>query len=235
MFELLARHIGQITLHRPKALNAFNHALLDALAQDLETAKQQDLRVLIVTGSGEKAFSAGADLKERASMSVDETRAFLKKINLVFDAVANFDVPTIAFINGVAFGGGLELALACDIRVMAPHAQVGLTECSWGIMPGAGGCIRMPQIVGPAKAAELIFSAAKISAEECLKIDLVNQIDASPLRLADQIAACSSLSLKQAKLALKTRSESEHYEALLSSPDRLEGLNAFIDKRKPIF
>jgi enoyl-CoA hydratase/carnithine racemase len=183
--------------------------------------------VLVIRGEGNRAFSAGADLKERASMSLDQTRSFLKKINQVFDLVSNLPIPTIAYINGFAFGGGLELALACDIRVMAPHAQTGLTECALGIIPGAGGTSRLPNVIGYAKACELIFSAKRIGAEEALKIRLVNQISDSALELASKIAACSLTSLKAAKEAMKTGDVAKCYEQVLNSPERLEALKAF--------
>lgn len=216
--------ICEITLNRPEVLNAMNGALLDEL---LERELGVKTKVLIIRGAGEKAFSAGADLKERVNMSFDETRAFLKKINAVFDQVENLPIPTIAFMNGLAFGGGLELALACDIRVMAPHAQTGLTECALGIFPGAGGTGRLPKVVGYAKACELIFSAKKINAEEALKIGLVNQISDSALELASKIASCSLTSLKAAKEAMRTGEIAKCYEQVLTSPERQEALNKF--------
>jgi enoyl-CoA hydratase/carnithine racemase len=221
--------IGEITLNRPEVLNALNTELLSALAIPLAPLYlvERGIKVLIIRGAGDKAFSAGADLKERAGMNFDQTRAFLKQINEVFDLVAGLPIPTIAFMNGYAFGGGLELALACDIRIMASHAQTGLTECALGIIPGAGGTSRLPQVIGYAKACELIFSAKKINAEEALKLGLVNQISDSPLELANQIAACSTTSLKAAKEAMKTGEVARCYEQVLTSPERLEALKRF--------
>lgn len=220
------QEIAQITLNRPEVLNALNTALLVELGETLSSLKPH-LKVIVLRGAGEKAFSAGADLKERVGMSFDQTRDFLKQINAVFDKIAHLPIPTIAYINGFALGGGLELALACDIRVMALEAQTGLTECALGIFPGAGGTGRLPQVIGYAKACELIFSAQKITAQEALRIGLVNQISDSPLELASQIALCSLTSLKAAKEAMKTGEVARCYEQVLNSPERLEALKIF--------
>ena len=227
------KSICEITLNRPEVLNALNGALLDELTSPLTPLHQVErgIKVLIIRGAGEKAFSAGADLKERVNMSFDDTRAFLRKINAVFDQIENLPIPTIAYMNGLAYGGGLELALACDIRVMAPHAQTGLTECALGIFPGAGGTGRLPKVIGYAKACELIFSAKRIDAEEALKIGLVNQIGDSALELASKIAACSLTSLKAAKDAMKTGEIARCYEQVLNSPERHEALKKFTSNR----
>ncbi|MBL4818858.1 MAG: enoyl-CoA hydratase/isomerase family protein [Deltaproteobacteria bacterium] len=236
MLNLHSKHIAEIVLNRPEALNAFNTQLLKELAQDLEAASEEDfLRVLIIRGAGEKAFSAGADLKERAKMETEETASFVHEINSVFDQVEDFPVPTIAFINGVALGGGLELALACDMRIAAPHALLGLPECSLGIIPGAGGTQRLQAVVGYAKAAELIFSARRLKADEALQIALVNRVSDNPDELAEEIARCSGNSLHLAKRAMITGEEWEAYEDAMDSPDRLEGLKSFQEKRKPVF
>ncbi|MEI6805952.1 MAG: enoyl-CoA hydratase-related protein [Myxococcaceae bacterium] len=223
------QEIAELTLNRPEVLNALNMAMLDELTSSLAPLQQLErgIQVLIIRGAGERAFSAGADLKERAGMTLDQTRDFLVKINHVFDLIANLPIPTIAHINGFAFGGGLELALACDMRVMAPHAQTGLTECALGIIPGAGGTSRLPSIIGYAKACELIFSAKRIGAEEALKIGLVNQTEDSALELASKIALCSLTSLKAAKEAMKTGEVARCYEQVLNSPERLEALKVF--------
>src|SRR3989338_6193808 len=157
----------ELTLNRPEVFNALNMELLGELESVLQNLPP--LKVLMIRGASDKAFSAGADLKERIKMSLDDTRVFLKKINHVFNLIENLPFPTIAYLNGLAFGGGLELALACDMRVIAPQAQTGLTECALGIFPGAGGTGRLPKVIGYAKACELIFSAQKINAEEALK------------------------------------------------------------------
>lgn len=222
----------EITLQRPEVLNALNMPLLKELETALTLVSESKRpKVLIIRGSGEKAFSAGADLKERSGMSLDDTRVFLKLINKVFNLIENLPMPTIAYLNGLALGGGLELALACDMRVMAAHAQVGLTECALGIIPGAGGTGRLPRIIGYSKACELIFSAQKINSPEALKLGLANQIAASAQELALSIAKHPNSSLNAAKQAMKTGKESECYEQVINSPERLAALEKFVSPK----
>lgn len=238
------------TLQRPEALNAMNRPLLQALAQEVEAARpDRSLRCAIVTGEGSKAFSAGADLKERRGMSLEETRQYVHLIRTTFDAVACLPFPTIAAVNGVAFGGGLELALACDLRLLADHAQVGLTEVAVGIMPGAGGTQRLPQLVGVARAKELIFAARRVSATEAHAMGLANRVvpaaelGSAAMEMAQQIAANAPLAVRGAKHAIDTgldvglaagiEVEAAAYALLLPTEDRLEGLAAFAEKRRP--
>lgn len=247
-----AEGVLTLTLNRPEALNAFSRKLLDAFAQAVEEANfDPESRVVIVTGaSGEKAsFSTGADLKERATMSEDEVRRFIFKIRNTFTALENLRKPVIAAINGFAFGGGLELALACDIRIAAAGVQMGLTETSLAIIPGAGGTQRLPRIVGIAKAKELIYTARRISAEEALTIGLVNQVvPADRLMeaargLALTICENGPIAIQQAKFALSKgfdaplevglNIESNAYWLCIPTEDRQEGLRAFREKRKP--
>lgn len=241
-----------LTLNRPEALNAFSRELLDALARAVDEANfDPESRVVIVTGArGDKAsFSTGADLKERATMSDDEVRRFIFKIRNTFTALENLRKPVIAAMNGFAFGGGLELALACDIRIAAAGAQMGLTETSLAIIPGAGGTQRLPRIVGIAKAKELIYTAKRISAEEALAIGLVNQVvPADRLMeaarsLALKICENGPIAIQQAKFALSKgfdaplevglNIESNAYWLCIPTEDRQEGLRAFREKRKP--
>ena len=240
------------TLNRPDALNAFNRALLEALLGAVDAAHgDRSVRAAIVTAAGDKAFSAGADLKERKGMTLDETRAFVRLISRAFDAVARLPFPTIAAVNGVAFGGGMELLLACDLRVFAATARCGLTEVAVGIMPGAGGTRRLPRIVGLARAKEMIFTARRIDATEALACGLANRVVPAPelLRtaqaLAREIAVNAPLAVRQAKHALDVGFEvglatgldveQKAYEPLLHTTDRLEGLQAFADKRPPVY
>ena len=241
-----------LTLNRPEALNAFSVALLDAFGQAIEEANfDTDARVLIITGSAGKkpSFSTGADLKERAAMSEEEVKRFIFKIRSTFTAVENLGKPVIAAVNGFAFGGGLELALACDIRLAAEEAVMGLTETSLAIIPGAGGTQRLPRIVGPAKAKELIFTAARIKAVEAHSIGLVNQVVAgadlldTARTMAFKISANGPIAVRQAKLAVNKgidapldvglNLESNAYWQCIPTEDRLEGLQAFREKRKP--
>jgi enoyl-CoA hydratase/carnithine racemase len=240
------------TLNRPEALNAFDTRLLVALGQAVETARaDRTIRAVVVTGAGTKAFSAGADLKERRGMTLDEARAFVRLISATFDAVAHLPCPTIAAVNGVAFGGGMELLLACDLRVLGAHASIGLTETSVGIMPGAGGTQRLPRLVGPARAKELVFTARRLDAAEALAWGIANRVvpaaDVLPAAhdLAREVARNAPLAVRQAKQALDAAAdvalaagleiEQQAYEPLLQTRDRVEGLQAFADKRPPVY
>jgi methylglutaconyl-CoA hydratase len=238
------------TLQRPEALNAFNRPLLQALLAAVEAARDdRTLRGAIVTGAGDKAFSAGADLKERRDMTLEETRAFVALISRTFDAVAHLPFPTVAAVNGVAFGGGMELLLACDLRVFAATATVGLTEVSVGIMPGAGGTQRLPRLVGAGRAKELILGARRLGAPEALAWGLANRVvppgEVLPAarELAAAIAANAPLAVRQAKHAIDAglglplaeglALEQQAYAPLVETRDRLEGLAAFAAKRTP--
>jgi enoyl-CoA hydratase/carnithine racemase len=250
----LSEGVLTLTLNRPEALNSFSRELLDTLSIAIEEANfNTDARVVIITGSqGKKAsFSTGADLKERATMSEDEVKRFIFKIRNTFTAVENLNKPVIAAINGFAFGGGLEIALACDIRIAAEEAQMGLTETSLAIIPGGGGTQRLPRVVGLAKAKELILTARRITAAEALAMGLVNRVvpgdqlmDACK-ELAGEIAQNGPIALQQAKFAVNKgmdaslevglNIESNAYWHCIPTEDRLEGLKAFKEKRKPLY
>lgn len=247
-----------LTLNRPQAMNCFNFELLESLASEINEANfDSSLRCLIITGAniGEDpkkfSFSTGADLKERRTLSPEKVRRFIFTIRNTFSDIEQVRVPVIAAINGFAFGGGLELALACDIRLASSEAQMGLTETSLAIIPGAGGTQRLPRIVGIAKAKELIFTARRITALQALEIGLVNKVLAptelldGALELAREIAKNGPIGVAQAKFALNYGMEaslgvalpleSKAYEVTIPTKDRLEALAAFAEKRKPIF
>lgn len=253
--EILLEIKGQlafITLNRPEQFNAFNTKMLN----DLDKAIQEirfipDIRVVIITGAGEKAFCAGADLKERATMPPEKVREILYTIKKTFTAVEDLPMPVIAAINGLALGGGTELALACDLRIAAERATMGLTEVTLGIIPGAGGTQRLGRLVGRWKAKELILTGRKISASDALSIGLVNQVVTGETlltaaqELAAEIAANGPIAVRQAKLAVNKGMEIElgaalaletsAYENCILTEDRLEGLKAFKEKRKPVY
>lgn len=241
------------TLDRPDRMNALSRAAVRELGRlAREAAADAGLRAVILTGAGDKAFCAGADLKERRSMDEDDVRDFLPLYRASFGEIDRLPVPVIAALNGVAFGGGLELALACDFRVMARGTKIGLTETSLGIIPGAGGTQRLTRIVGEAKAKELIVFARRLEAEEALAIGLVTRVaaegqsaldaalelaaplaDAAPIAIAaalDAIDGAFDLPL-EAGLSLEQRC----YERTLASKDRVEAITAFAEKRKPVF
>lgn len=244
--------VAVLTFMRAEAANALSVQMLHEINEALEAIHEdRSIRVVIVTGDGEKAFCAGADLKERKGMNEGETRktiALIGKTMNHFEALAQ---PVIAAINGVAFGGGLELALACDIRIASNTAKMGLTETALGIIPGAGGTQRLPRLIGIGKAKELIYSARRLSAEEAYQYGMIEHI-AQPEKLLEQakelayeIAKNAPLSLIQAKTAINQgmqtdistglQIESLAYSRLLHTEDRLEGLKAFQEKRPPAY
>ena len=246
-----------LTLNRPEAMNCFSLELLGALGEAIREANfDNSLRCLIITGAGgddpkKASFSTGADLKERRTMSPDQVRRFIFTIRNVFTSVEQLRVPVIAAINGFAFGGGTELALACDLRIASSNVIMGLTETSLAIIPGAGGTQRLPRIVGIAKAKELIYTARRINAQTALEIGLVNKVVEpgklidSACELAQEIAANGPIAVSQAKFAINCGMdaplsvalplESKAYEITIPSKDRLEALAAFAEKRKPNF
>lgn len=243
-----------LTINRPQALNCFNMELLEIFGQAVaEIAFDKDVRVVVITGTteGKNAFSTGADLKERAGMSPDQVRLYIQTIRNVFTAVEELPKPVIAAVNGYAFGGGLELALACDIRLASTNAIVGLTETSLAIIPGAGGTQRLPRIVGPARAKEMIFRARRISAAEGLQYGLFLEVLESDrlvpraVEIALEIAGNGPVALAQAKYAVNKGSEvslpmglaieSNAYAVTIPTKDRTEGLTAFREKRKPVY
>ncbi|MGD8492704.1 MAG: enoyl-CoA hydratase-related protein, partial [Desulfobacterales bacterium] len=163
--------IVTLTLNRPEVMNSLNFPLLHALKEQIERLRfMRDVRVVIITAAGEKAFCAGADLKERATLPPEKVREYIFTIRNLFTSIEELNKPVIAAVNGIALGGGTELSLACDIRIAATNATMGLTETRLAIIPGAGGTQRLPRLVGRGKAKELIFTGQRISAEEALKI-----------------------------------------------------------------
>ena len=171
------QHIATVTINRPESLNAFNYETLRELGDTAESLKtNKDVRVVIFKGAGEKAFSVGADLKERKALSEQEVRRNVYKIGEVFHAIEKLPQPTIAAMNGHAFGGGMELALACDFRIAVTKAMMGLTETSLAIIPGAGGTQRLPRLIGEAKAMELILTARRLTAEEAYTYGILNNV-----------------------------------------------------------
>jgi enoyl-CoA hydratase len=245
-------HIAFVTINRPDVLNCFDYETLQQLAEVVQQIElDPEVRVAIFTGAGEKAFSAGADLKERKTLTQQEVRRNVKAIRDVFNSIAQLPQPTIAAVNGYAFGGGFELILACDFAIAVPEAKVGLTETSWGIIPGAGGTQRLPRLIGEMKAKELIFTAKKLSAQEAYDWGILskvvkdeNVVEAS-ISFAGEMLKNGPIALKQAKYAICNginvdvgtglKIESKAYELTIPTEDRLEALAAFSEKRKPVF
>ncbi|PLR87350.1 enoyl-CoA hydratase-related protein [Bacillus sp. V33-4] len=243
-------HIAVVTLNREDALNAFNYETLAELQMVAEEIRvNKEIRVVIFTGAGDKAFSVGADLKERKTLTEQQVKRNLYKINEVFNLIDQLPQPTIAAINGYAFGGGMELALACDIRIGAEGTQMGLTETSLAIIPGAGGTQRLPRLIGQSKALELILTARRLTSEEAYEYGLLNkiskreQLQADCLAMAESMLNNGPIALQQAKFAIKNgmntdlqtgmQIERKAYEITIPTADRLEALQAFSEKRKP--
>lgn len=245
-------NIGIVTLNRPSAMNAFNYEMLCELGEICESIRiNPDIRVVIFTGSGEKSFSVGADLKERRTLTEQRVKRNIYKIGEVFSLVESLPQPTIAMLNGYAFGGGTELALACDFRIAADDIQLGLTETSLAIIPGAGGTQRLPRLIGESKALELILTAKRLTAHEAFTYGLLTKI-ASRETLKQETESFAALmlangpiALQQAKFAVKQgmnvdlqtglQIERKAYEITIPTEDRVEALNAFSEKRKPVF
>ncbi len=254
LLKVMRDGIVLLTINRPQALNCFDMSLLGSFERTIaEIAFDREARVVIITGStgGKNAFSTGADLKERASMSPDQVRLYIQTIRNLFTAVEELPKPVIAAVNGYAFGGGVELALACDIRLASTNVVVGLTETSLAIIPGAGGTQRLPRVVGLARAKEMIFRARRITAAEGLDIGLFLEV-VEPERLIDrafeisrEISANGPVALAQAKFAVNKGMEaslpiglaieSNAYAVTIPTKDRTEGLTAFREKRKPVY
>lgn len=242
--------IAVITLNRPEAANSLSKQMLQDLREVLQELKaDRAIRVIVLTGAGDKAFCAGADLKERQGMSESETKETVRLIGTVINEVEALPQPVIAALNGGAFGGGLELALASDLRIGVIEATYGLTETSLAIIPGAGGTQRLPRLIGPGKAKEMIYMAKRLTAEEAKEIGILeyvvsrSELFAKAIEIATAMAKNGPLALIQAKkainkglevdLATGLKIEELAYQALIPTKDRLEGLKAFTEKRLP--
>lgn len=244
--------LAQITINRPKKLNALNSTTINELNVAFETLEEDDnIRVIILTGSGEKAFVAGADISEFAHFSVEEGEDLAREgQEMLFDYVENLSTPVIAAVNGFALGGGLELAMSCHFRVASDNAKMGLPEVSLGVIPGYGGTQRLPQLVGKGKAMEMIMTAGMISAEDAKECGLVNHVtiqeELLPLaeKIASKIIRNSSVAISAAIRAINASFEDdingfdveiEEFGECFGTEDFKEGTTAFLGKRKPNF
>jgi enoyl-CoA hydratase len=249
-FEAREDGIRIFTLTRPQAMNSLSGALVDGLLSSAaDVSQDRNARAVIFTGAGDRAFSAGADLKERAGLGSDEVAVAVAKIAAATRAIAAVPVPTIAAINGAAFGGGLELALACDIRIASSSATLGLTETTLAIIPGGGGTQRLPRLIGAGRAKDLIFTGRRINAAEALQYGIVEEVvapeelRARAIQVAGRIAAAGPIAVRAAKEAIDRGMElpldealaleTELYGRTIGTKDRLEGLEAFREKREP--
>ncbi|MFO7709889.1 MAG: enoyl-CoA hydratase-related protein [Desulfobacterales bacterium] len=244
--------VATLTLNRPEVMNSLNFQLLFALKDAIDGFRfRRDVRALIVTGAGDKAFCSGADLKERATLPPEKVREYIFTIRNLFTSVEELNKPVIAAVNGIALGGGTELALASDIRIASTNASMGLTETRLAIIPGAGGTQRLPRLVGRGRAKELIFTGRRVDAAEAERIGLVNRVAAPQdllgecRTLAAMICETGPIAIEQAKYAINhgletdiatgLAIESNAYWVCIPTEDRLEGLAAFKEKRKPVY
>jgi len=244
--------IGQITINRPSKLNALNVATIQELHNAFETLDADaDTKVIIVTGEGEKAFVAGADISEFANFSVEEGAQLAQQgQELLFDFVENLKTPVIAAVNGFALGGGLELAMACHFRVASDNAKMGLPEVSLGVIPGYGGTQRLPQLVGKGRAMELVMTAGMIDAETAKTYGLVNHVVAQAeliefaKGIASKIMRNSPVAIGYAIKAINAnfkdgvdgyKTEIKNFGKCFGTEDFKEGTTAFLEKRKAYF
>ncbi len=244
--------VARVTINRPSVLNALSSRTLDELRQTLAALRDDDaVRVVVITGAGEKAFVAGADINELAEQSPTSGREHALAGQQVFDLIAQLGKPTIAAINGYALGGGCELAMACTLRIAADTAKLGQPEVNLGLIPGYGGTQRLPRLIGAGAALELLLTGQQISAQEAHRLGLVNRVvPAADLRA--EVAALATLLASKPPIALRYIIEAVHqglqmpvaeglrFEASLfglaaSTDDMREGTRAFLEKRKPVF
>jgi enoyl-CoA hydratase len=241
-----------VTLNRPQSLNALNAALLEDLRRAILLADQdENVRVIVITGAGDKAFAAGADIRELASMTASDLQEHARRGQAVFLLIEQLDKPVIAAVNGLALGGGCELALACTLRVAADTATLGQPEVNLGLIPGFGGTQRLPRLIGRSRALDLLLTGRSVGASEALRLGLVDRV-VSGAALLDDVRALAELLSTKAPLAVRrilesvrrgaamAFSEGQALEASLfglvgATADMREGIQAFLDKRPPVF
>ncbi len=245
-------HIATVTFNRPEVLNALNQALLGELSLVLdEIDGDGDLRVVILTGSGDKAFVAGADISELAKLTPLETKLFASSSQQIISRLESLAIPVIGAVNGFALGGGTEMALACDFIYASANAMFGQPEINLGLIPGFGGTQRLPRLIGTNRAKEMIFTGKMIKAEEAREMGLVNavfepsELMAAVLKTANTIASKGRVSIRAAKevihrgmnvdLSAGCHMEIDAFSLCMASPDAKEGTTAFLEKRPASF
>jgi enoyl-CoA hydratase len=250
----IENQIATVTINRPESLNALSGKVLmelDDHISQLVALNFDNVRCLVITGAGDKAFVAGADIKEINSLKQDEAYHFAELGQKVFRQIEELKVPTIAAVNGFALGGGLELALSCDFIYASEKAKLGLPEVSLGLIPGFGGTVRLSRVVGKARAKEMILTGVPLSAAEAHACGLVNrvfphdQLMNEVAKTAEILAGRGPLALESAKrsiaesevkeIPMALENEAQKFAGLFSNQDVFEGTLAFIEKRKPVF
>jgi len=243
--------VAIVTVDRPDALNALNRATLDELSARVDEVIESQARALVITGAGDAAFVAGADIASMRDMGPDRARALSRAGHELLDRLESAPIPAIAAVNGFALGGGLELALACDIRVASEEAEFGTPETSLGVVPGFGGTQRISRIAGLAAGLDLVLTGRQIDAEEAQRLGLVThvvddgQARSRALELAETIASNGPVAVEAAKrtvrsgfeapLATGDEMETEAFAACFATDDQEEGMDAFLEKREPEF
>ncbi len=237
-------------INRPEALNALSFALIRDIGRAIDEVDASDARALIITGAGEKSFCAGADIKELMNRSLAEQKRGAELGQSVFGALDRLRIPSVAMVNGYAFGGGCELALACTFRLASARARFGLPEIKLGLIPGYGGTQRLPRLIGEARAMEMILTGRTVEADEALRVGLVNRIVEAPLidaalafareftcygRLAVQFARESVQRAAGTTLAEGLRAEADLSTLAYRTADAEEGMQAFVERRAPVF
>ena len=247
-YKEIEDQISIITINRPKALNALNSKVLEELDQTLESIDTNKIRTVIITGSGEKSFVAGADITEMSTLTKKEGETFSKKGNDVFRKIETFEIPVIAAVNGFALGGGCELAMSCDIRICSDNAIFGQPEVGLGITPGFGGTQRLARLIGIGMAKQMIYTGQNIKAEEAKRIGLVNEVYSKEellneaIKLAKNIARNSANAVKSSKKAINEgmqldidsaiKLEEEIFGDCFGTEDQIELMKAFLSKNK---
>ena len=242
-------NVSVLTINRPEAMNALNGEVLSALSDALDALDLNTVRCLVITGAGDKAFVAGADISQMRTYTKAEGEAFSKQGNDVFRKLEKLPIPTVAAINGYALGGGCELSMSCDIRLASDTAVFGQPEVGLGITPGFGGTQRMARLVGMGMAKQLIYAAVNIDAAEALRIGLVNavypqaELMENALKLAAKISRAAPIAVRQCKKAINEGGEMPieqavaHEEKLFSdcfeTHDQTEGMGCFLSREKP--
>lgn len=251
LVERLEGGVALVTVHRPP-VNALNRQVLAELGDAVAALDgESGVHAVVITGGGEKAFVAGADIAEMKEMTPAEAAEFSRFGQSVFTRIKRLEQPVIAAVNGHALGGGCELAMACDLRVAAENAKFGQPEINLGIIPGFGGTVRLTRLVGPAKARELVLTGSPISADEALRIGLVNRVvpqgavRSSALDWARELAAKPAAAIALAKASMREgwdlpvdaalEAEAAHFSDAFETHDQKEGMAAYLEKRKPEF